>query len=99
MSMTWLLLGALALAGFFVLAVVFSVFGFLWFMVTLPFRLIGLLLQLPFVLFGLAIAGIVIALLVFVPVAFLLMPALVVLALAYGIWRLVRRDRNKAIHA
>ena len=97
--MTLLLLGALALAGFFVLAVVFSVFGFLWFMVTLPFRLIGLLLHLPFVLFGLAIAGIVITLLVFVPVAVLLMPVLVVFALAYGIWRLVRRDRNKAIHA
>jgi hypothetical protein len=99
MSMTLLLLGALALAGFFVLAVVFSVFGLLWFLVTLPFRLIGLLLHIPFVLFGLAIAGIVITLLVFVPVAVLLMPVLVVFALAYGIWRLVRRDRNKAIHA
>ena len=97
--MTWLLLGALALAGFFVLAVVFSVFGLLWFLVTLPFRLIGLLLHLPFVLFGLAIAGLVITLLVFVPVAFLLTPALVVLAVAYGVWRLVRRDRNKTIHA
>lgn len=97
--MTWLLLGALALAGLFVLAVVFSVFGILWFLITLPFRLIGFLLHIPFILFGLAIAGIVITLLVFVPVAFLLTPALVVCALAYGVWRLVRRDRNKAIHA
>jgi hypothetical protein len=98
MSMTLLLLGALALAGFFVLAVVFSVFGLLWFLVTLPFRLLGFLLHVPFMLLGLAIAG-VIALLVFVPVAVLLAPALVVFALAYGVWRLVRRDRDKAIHA
>jgi len=94
-----LLLGALALAGIFVLAVVFSVIGLVWFAITLPFRLIGFLLHLPFVLFGLAIAAIVIALLVFVPLAFLLTPALVVFALAYAIWRLVRRDRHKAIPA
>ena len=97
--MTWLLLGALALAGIFVLALVFSVFGLVLFLVTLPFRLIGFLLQLPFVLFGLAIAGIVIALLVAVPLAFLLTPALLFFALAYGIWRLVRKDRGKAVHA
>lgn len=97
--MTWLLLGVLALTGLFVLALVFSVIGILWFAITLPFRLIGFLLHLPFVLFGLAIAGIVIALLVFVPVAFLLTPALVVCAVAYGIWRLARRNRNKAIPA
>src|SRR5262245_47650475 len=99
MSMELFLLAALALAGLFVLALVFSVVGLLWFAITLPFRVIGFLLHLPFILFGLAIVGIVIALLVFVPVAFLLTPALVVCAVAYGVWRLVRRDRNKAIPA
>jgi hypothetical protein len=98
--MTWLLLGALALTGVFVFALLFSVLGVVWFVVSLPFRLLGFLLHIPFMLFGLVVAGVVITLLVFVPIAFLLTPALVVIALAYGIWRLTRRgNRNRAIPA
>jgi len=98
--MTWLLLGVLALTGVFVLALLFSVLGVVWFVVSLPFRLLGFLLHVPFMLFGLAVLGIVITLLVFLPLAFLLTPALVVCALAYVIWRLAHRGgRNKAIPA
>lgn len=97
--MTWLLLGALALAGLLVLVVIGSALGLVWFLVTLPFRLIGVLLKLPFVLFGLAVAGIVLTLLVFLPIAFLLTPALVTFAVAYLVWRLFRRPRDKTIPA
>jgi len=97
--MIWLLLGALALAGLLVLMVIGSAFGIVWFLVTLPFRLIGFLIKLPFVLFGLAVAGIVLTLLVFLPIAFLLTPALVTFAVAYGVWRLLRRPRNKTLPA
>lgn len=93
--MTWLLLGALALAGLLVLVVVGSAFGLVWFLVTLPFRLLAVLIRIPFILFGLAVAGIVLTLLVFLPIAFLLTPALVTFAVAYGVWRLVRRSRSR----
>jgi hypothetical protein len=97
MSMMWLLLVALALTGVFVLTLLFSVLGFVWFVVSLPFRLIGFLLHVPFMIFGLAVLAVVISLLVFLPLAFLLSPALLVIALAYGIWRLAhRRGRNQA---
>ena len=97
--MTWLLLGALALAGLLVLVVIGSALGLLWFLVTLPFRLIGILIRIPFILFGLAVAGIVLTLLVFLPLAFLLTPELVAFAVAYGVWRLVRHSRGKAVRA
>lgn len=97
--MIWLLLGALALAGLLVLMVIGSALGIVWFLVTLPFRLIGLLIKLPFVIFRLAVAGIVLTLLVFLPIAFLLTPALVTFAVAYGVWRLLRRPRGKTIPA
>jgi hypothetical protein len=98
--MEWLLLGVLALTGVFVLALLFSVLGVVWFAISLPFRLLGFLLHVPFMLFGLAVLGIVITLLVFVPLAFLLAPAAIVLGVAYGIWRLATRGhRNKAVAA
>ena len=98
--MTWLLLGVLALTGVFVLALLFSVLGVVWFVVSLPFRLLGFLLHVPFMLFGLAVLGLVITLLVFLPLAFLLTPAAIVFAVAYGIWRLATRGHgNKAVAA
>jgi len=99
MSMEWLVLGALALACCFVLCLVLSVLGIAWFMITLPFRLLFFVIRLPFLLLGLAVAAVVIALLVFVPLAFLLTPALLVIAVAYGIWRLATRSRGKTMPA
>jgi hypothetical protein len=94
-----LVLGTLAVAAFVVLAVLASVFGFVMWLIFLPFRIIGwlfhglaLLVALPFlavfgvvafVVFG---AGMLMFLLPFVPLALL----------AAGAWWLVRRNQRSA---
>jgi len=97
--MEWLLLGVLALVGLFVIATLGAVFGLVWFVIALPFRLLGFLIKLPLLLFGLAIGALVLTVVVFLPLAVLLAPALVISAVIYGIWRLARRNSHKAMPA
>lgn len=89
---------AIGLAGLVLVAVLGAVGGLLallFWLITLPFRilgfafrLLGALLMLPFLLLG----GLVLAVVVGIPVLFaVLLPALPVVLLAWLIWWLVRR--------
>jgi hypothetical protein len=97
--MTLLVLGALMLAGIFVFAVLGAVFSLVWFVVTLPFRLLGLLFHIPLLLFGLAVGALALTVLVFLPLFFLVAPLAAVALVAYGLWRWTHRSSRRAIAA
>ena len=97
--MTLLVLGALALAGLFVFALIGAVFGLVCFVVTLPFRLLGLWIRLPLILFGLAVGALALTVVVFLPLAFLIAPLAVLALIVAGVWRWSHRSGAKAIPA
>jgi hypothetical protein len=97
--MTLLVLGALVLAGIFVFAVLGAVFSLVWFVVTLPFRLLGFLFRIPLLLFGLAVGALALTVLVFLPLFFLVAPFAAIVLVAYGLWRWTHRSSRRAIAA
>jgi hypothetical protein len=95
----FLVLGSLALAAVVVFAVLASVFGLVMWLIFLPFRMLGWLLQgaavllaLPFV----AIFGVVAFVALGAGMLMFLLPFLPFALLALGAWWLVRRTRRSA---